>query len=147
MGLITMEVNPEELAKLCEDLQLHSPVTIRFDYGSPIGRASYIEGPVVLGGTYSPRDRVVTMYMDGLDSATKRLPFIVKQLRRIILHEFRHAHQFDNWLPNRLGDEFIEPDADAWALANANKYINLFKVKRQVKSKLGRLSAAEERVR
>jgi hypothetical protein len=90
-----------------------------------------------------------------------RLSGITTEVLITLLHELRHAHQYDTWPATRTAGKIIvrhgrathyneemERDAEDWAKQNAARWRRLVKVKpKYAVSTLRRLAAAEASAR
>jgi hypothetical protein len=148
-----IEWNSEALSELHRALNLSLPVVIKEDLGAKAAVAC---------ASYRNAGRVCTIYMSRSMFAGTRLTYVKNDLLVSVLHEFRHAHQFDTWDPKRieeggnllLGGSMLvhwnpamEKDAEEWSKQQRDNWRHLFKIKPVVKSSFGKLSAAEARVR
>lgn len=143
---IVVTVNQEAFDQVCTDLGLDHPVSLVLKRAA--SRASVTRGT-------AGWERVITIYYGLEKQELNRLPFVQSQIVRTILHELRHEWQMEKkpeswWEDDARYSYNIKPsevDARDWADANLSKYRNLVRVKREGVSKLGRLSAAERKVR
>jgi len=143
---IKVEINDPIFQKVCEDLGLEHPVSVVLKPAA--SRASATRGMAAW-------NRVITIYYGMEKQEVTRLPFVISQVSKTILHELRHEWQFENWTDKQWDDDAryaynIKPseiDARDFADTNLAKYRGLVKVKRTGVSRMGRLSAAESKVR
>ena len=84
---IKVEINDPIFQKVCEDLGLERPVNVILK--PAVSRAS------VLRGT-AKWNRTVTIYYGMEKQEVTRLPFVISQVSKTILHELRHQWQFEN---------------------------------------------------
>lgn len=133
------------IAALCAHLHISIPYTIKLD----------IRGQNKTMGQIDYGKRVIKLYLGINWYAGTRLTFVKNEILVTLLHEFRHAHQQENWSAKELeadaslpyGLKRTEKDAEQWANANRENWRGLFAIKPVSGSKLGRLSAAEGRAR
>jgi len=143
---IKVTMNDEVFQKVCLDLGLERPVIMHLKPAA--SRAQTTRGT-------AEWDRTITIYYGMEKQEVNRLPFVISQISRTILHELRHEWQFENWTEKQWEDDarysyYIKPsevDARDWADANLAKYRGLVKVKREGVSRMGRLAAAERSAR
>jgi hypothetical protein len=141
---LTIVVNEAVKAKLEEHLRLSGPCQI-------VVRS---ERQNRLYGMYEPHSRTVTIHLGSDILAGSHLLHVNRKVIETLLHEFRHAHQYDNWDPEKLArDERrayhlkdVEEDANDWSSRNVSTWIKLARVSRKSPSVFGaqnrRLAAA-----
>jgi hypothetical protein len=84
-----------------------------------------------------------------------RLLFAHNEIVRTLLHEFKHVQQFQNWSSEEwerdglqtYGSCRSEHEANEFANANYQKWRSIITLKRPMKSRLSKLSVAEQNVR
>jgi hypothetical protein len=97
----------------------------------------------------------INLYVGLETQEMNRLPFVITQITRTLLHELRHQFQFETWSPAKWAEDdrysySIKPsevDARDWADRRVSSYRDLVRVKRRQASRLSRLSSAEARAR
>jgi hypothetical protein len=96
---LIVEWNGSEMTKLFQFLELKAPV----DIDVVAGRSGEIQG------TYDEITRVVTINIGQHLYERSPLPWVIKELRKTVLHELRHVHQYDHWNPERLAKGNLMP--------------------------------------
>lgn len=142
----TFAMNEEVQRELEAALGLKAPVRVVF--------RSERQGR--LHGTYLPLTRTVTINLGVELFINSRLSAVNNEVIRTLLHEFRHAHQFDTWDAKRIKRDLdrpyhaqeVEADANSFAEFGVRRWSRLGRVRPKGRtSNLGRLSAAERKVR
>lgn len=100
-------------------------------------------------GTYTPAARWIKLNLRVESFTNSRLLAVTREVVITLLHEYRHAYQYDHWTPKQLADkETLEQDAERWAVQNAARWLRIGHVKpKRVYSPMRGLSKAEARVR
>jgi len=142
---LTFQIDPEAQARLESHLRLKAPVTVRV-VSERSGR---------LHGEYDPNTRTVYLYLGADLFTNSRLLHVKQRIIQTLLHEFRHAHQFDHWPAERMhrdslrqyGAQEREKDARDFQANSMAEWMSLgvLKVKNPA-SPLRRLSRAERSI-
>jgi hypothetical protein len=143
---IQVTINDPVFQKVCTDLGLKRPVSMHLKQAPSRGYTTR---------GHAAWDRTITIYYGLQKQELDRLPFVISQISRTILHELRHEWQFENWTEEKWEEDArysynIKPseiDARDFADANLAKYRSLVRVKRLGVSRMGRLGAAEAKAR
>lgn len=142
----TFELNEDVARKLEEHLQLKGQVRVK-TLRHRSGR---------LHGDYNVAARLITLQLGVELFTNSRLAAIQTEVLKTLLHEYRHAHQYDTWDPKRIARDKdrpyqlrdIEVDAERFAEEAVSRWKGLGRVRpKGTASRLRRLSAAERGVR
>lgn len=124
----------EEMVKLFQFLDLKAPVQI--DIIPSKNNEMY--------GSYNHQSRVITIQVAAAMYDRSPLGYVIREIRKTVLHELRHAHQYDHWSGDRLAKDKllpypmreIEMDAVRFEEENKNQW-RLFSAKTsQIRKKL-----------
>lgn len=140
---IKLTINPVIQGDLEAELRIKTPVVVKLDYGAALLNGRRIHG------LYEKKNGqpIVTIHLAVDWYSGTALHIVKRELLVTVLHEFRHAHQFDNWPQDKWKEHIIEPDAEKWAQQNTAKWTRLIQIRPVTRSSLSRLSTKEALVR
>ena len=142
---ITVKITQPAMDRLVHELKLKAPVDVA------IRRAPNAN----CYGEYDPERRLITVFLGTHGRMHDRFSELAFKIVETILHEMRHVHQFENWDKERIAADMLKPyhwreietDAREWARIATKDYLKTIEVRRQNKSPLSGLRAAEKGTR
>ena len=142
----TLKLDETKKAQLEKELELRSSVSLKVKQTS---------NNRVLG-RYSAAVRRITIELGWTGLAHTRLTLVSDSVLQTLLHEYRHAHQYDVWGYERMAEDGKRPyhaqeaekDANDFAQRNTSRYRGLARVvPKKTKGPLSKLSTTEATLR
>ena len=152
--MLTLTVNHAKVRELQESLGIKGEIRITIiDSDHPDVKATLQKGQHLFGD--ANRLNHVRLVVGWDDQATEKLMFAHAKIVRTLLHEIKHLEQFQKWSRadwerDKLYDYGVSPaeqECNDFAAANYQKWRGIITLKRPMKSRLSRLSSAEQNVR
>ncbi len=141
-------VNEQQLAKLAAELGIENDIFIEIiDADTPGIQAN------LLGD--ANRTNHIRLVVGHADQYASRLTFVHSKIVATLLHEIKHLEQFQKWTREEwerdklyaYGVSPAERECNEFAATNVQKWRSIISIKRPVRSRLSKLSAAEQNVR
>lgn len=146
--IVTVSVKPDRLLALVVELRLKAEVDVKV----------WVERQGRTHGYWEWKDgrHKISIFAGAPGLDVGRLTFAATAATDTLLHELRHAWQYENWTDDfyakdarrPYSQQELEKDANEWASTNAIRWRGLVHVSRRFpNSGFSRLSAAAERSR
>ncbi len=94
-------------SRLCDELKLEDPPTVRIINGRISG--VNIGASAICMGVHNNSDNSITITLDISQYESDRLIAAQTELCRVLLHEARHAYQWQNWTRDRISADKRKP--------------------------------------
>jgi len=145
--LITVTVNEAKLRELADELGIRKDIVIEVIDSDTPGISARLKGDAL--------HQHIRLVVGRAEQFADRLMFAHNEIVRTLLHEVKHVQQFQNWTREMwerdklysYGVSPAEAEANEFAADNVHKWRSIITVKRPMKSRLSKLSSAEQNVR
>jgi len=145
--MITVTINEARLNELRERLGIRRDIRIEIIDSDTPGVSATLKGDALY--------QHIRLVLGRPSQLGSRLTFVQHDIVKTLLHEIKHVQQFQNWTREEwerdklqsYGSSRAEAEANEFAEANYQEWRNIVTVRRPTKSRLSRLSSAEQNVR